>query len=112
MTKKKTFNEMFGEKVKTLRDIHGMTQIDLAFKIGYESTGMISQIENGLKGMSDDIKFNLAKLFKVPMAILLNDKEYSKDDLKMLVKMMEILELSAEERPEHFKSIKILLDNL
>jgi len=111
MAKQKQFKKMLGEKIKTLRDIHGMTQMDLAHKLGYESSGMVSQIENGTKGMDQEKIFKLSQIFNVSMIDLLSNKRYSRDDFKMIIKLQEWLDLPSDKRPKHFESVRLLLEN-
>ena len=44
----------FGERVKARREEIGMTQLDLALQIGYQSKQAVSKIENGSRGMDVD----------------------------------------------------------
>jgi len=103
------FNRKIGQRIKDLRGIHSMTQMDLAYRLGYESTGMISQIENGLKGMSLSKLRKCAEIFNVPMSKLLDDKEYSKEDMETLKKFIEVLDSPPGNRHRHYEAIKLLL---
>lgn len=44
-------NTEFGKLVKELREAHGMTQEELAYKIGYKSKSSINKIEIGKQDM-------------------------------------------------------------
>jgi transcriptional regulator with XRE-family HTH domain len=105
------FNETFGKKLRKLRDIHGMTQMDLAFKLGYESTGMISQVENGLKRMSLNRIRECSEIFGVPISELLGGKEYSMEEMALLNKMIAILSSPEGNRHKHYDAIKLLLES-
>ena len=111
MAKRSEFNKFLGEKIRTLRDIHGMKQMDLAFKLGYESTGMVSQIENGLKCPSLERIRKCADIFGVPIGSLLGDKEYSREDLELLKKVVEIIDSPPGKRHKHYEAVKLLLES-
>lgn len=42
---------IFGKKIKQLRRIRGTTQVELAKELGFTSTGTISQVKNGIRGL-------------------------------------------------------------
>lgn len=52
----------FGEQIRMYREKAGMSQADLAKKLGYKSRATIHKIENGINGISVE-KFT--KLIKV-----------------------------------------------
>lgn len=100
---------VFGNKIKNLREIHGMTQMDLARLLGYDSSGTISLIENGIKGMSKKRVVELAQALKIPVDALLSEQDYSVDDLMVLSSVMQMIGLPKEKRPGHFEAIKTLI---
>lgn len=106
-----TIRKVIGSKIRKLRELNNMTQMDLAFRLDYESTGMISQIENGLKGMGLSRLKKCADIFKVPLSSLLGDKEYPKEEMEMLHKLIEILGSPPEKRHPHYDAIRLLLKN-
>jgi len=104
---KKTAKEIMGGKLRDLRKIHGMTQIELMDALGYTSTGMISQIETGQRGMDHERLYKAAKIFKVDLSVLLNEKEMSFKDLQLLIRFKEMLE--NEQDSEAFERIKKIM---
>ena len=107
--KQKTIRERFGEKILKLRNIYGMSQMDLAHQLGYSSTGMISQIESGKRGMGIEKIDQVAKLFKIQPNFLFSEVEMKTDDLKLCIAFEAQLKLPPEKRHVHFEAIKSLL---
>jgi len=101
------FNEFVGSKIKELRKSYGMTQMDLAYKLGYESSGMISQVENGLRGMSLSRIRKCADLFNVQLGVLLRDKEHSFRDQNYILRFEEVL----SNKHKYSKAILALLED-
>lgn len=54
-----------GEKIRQQREAKGMTQLELAQKIGYTTTGAISLIESGKRDISIDKVREIAKALDV-----------------------------------------------
>ena len=52
MKDKKTINDNVGKRIRELRQARGMTQLDLAQKIGLTSKAAISKIEHGERQVS------------------------------------------------------------
>jgi transcriptional regulator with XRE-family HTH domain len=55
---------LFGEKIKCLRELHGLLQRDLAQKMGIDAP-MLSKIENGERKAKKDQVAILSKTFKI-----------------------------------------------
>lgn len=66
--------QRFGEKLRTLRLRHGMTQRDLAAALGFASPAFIGFLENGRKKPSAELVLRLAQLFNVTMDQLMRDE--------------------------------------
>jgi transcriptional regulator with XRE-family HTH domain len=69
----------FGKRIRRLREKHNVTQMDLANAIGFTSTGTVSQIENGNRGVSFKNAKKIADFFGVSQAELLAEKEMSRE---------------------------------
>ena len=54
-----------GEKIRQQREAKGMTQLELAQKIGYTTTGAVSLIESGKRDISIDKVREIAKALDV-----------------------------------------------
>lgn len=63
---KKFQSHNVGLKIKTLRRLAGLTQTELAKKLGYSSSGTISLIESEKRGMTLDKLFLASKILNVP----------------------------------------------
>lgn len=95
--------------MRDLRLARNMRQVDVAEALGYKSTGSLSLIENGERGMDNDKILAAARLFRVPATVLLNDKEYSAEDLALLIRFTDLLDTPPEQRPSYFDGVKKLL---
>lgn len=73
----------FGNNLKTLRLREGMTQANLAQKLGITKS-VISAYETGLRLPSYDILIHIAKLFKVSTDYLLGIENKQEIDLSGL----------------------------
>ena len=63
----------FGEKLRALRQHHGMTIQQLTYAIGYTGHGYISDLETGKKPPTVDVLLRIAQLFHVSIDQLLLD---------------------------------------
>ncbi|MFH1981374.1 MAG: helix-turn-helix transcriptional regulator [Pseudomonadota bacterium] len=100
---------LLGKKIKQLRNITNTTQVDLMKAVGYTSTGMVSQIESGERGMTLEKITLAAKFFGVPESFLMNTQEYSDDDLALLRKFTQIVEAPADKKPPYYEAIRTLI---
>lgn len=87
----KDLRTIIGKRIRTLRLRMGMSQEELGALLGYRSSGMISQVENGLKGMDREKINRAAKIFGVPVFVMLSDKEHSDADLEMIQNLYTIM---------------------
>lgn len=46
------YNKIVGERLRFFRELHNITQTEIAQKLGYTSTGTWSLIENGIRGLN------------------------------------------------------------
>lgn len=101
-----TFKQIFGKKLRILRELHGdMTQAELGHALGYSSTGTISLIESGQRGMDNNRMAKTAELFGVNIAVLLSKKDMTKEEIELYVHMESAISTNSE----HLSSIKGLL---
>lgn len=89
--KSRKIRELIGKKVRQLREINKVTQMELAYELGYNSTGTISQVEGGTKGMDIERLFKTAQFFNVSLFYLLTPMEISKEQLRIIEKLETIL---------------------
>jgi Zn-dependent peptidase ImmA (M78 family)/DNA-binding XRE family transcriptional regulator len=67
MNEKDSFNHLVGSRVKIARELAGISQSNLAEKLGLSKHQIISNIETGLRAVSADEMFTLTELFGKPM---------------------------------------------
>lgn len=68
-------NAEFGLLVKKLREEQGMTQVELAKKLGYKSKSSINKIELGLQDMPRPKLLKLAEVLHTPVQNFIGDSE-------------------------------------
>lgn len=101
------FKKIVGARIKALRKRAGMTQLELADHLGYNSTGMISHVEKGISGMDKDKLLECAKLFNVHPAILMSDESFTNEDVLFLA---DISKMCAEKKgTKYMDAIKNLV---
>jgi transcriptional regulator with XRE-family HTH domain len=66
--------KLFGEKLRTLRHRHKLTQLALARALGLSSHGHITNVEAGRRTPSVDLAIRVATVFHVPLDFLLQDR--------------------------------------
>ena len=64
----------FGEKLRILRNRHGLTLTQMAERLGYKTHGHLSQIESGKKLPTVGMALKVALLFGVSTDVLLKDE--------------------------------------
>ncbi len=104
------FRQIFGNKIKKLRELHNLSQPDLQKICGYASNGMISLIENGERGMDIEKVTLVAKYFHIPISILMSNNDYDIQDLRLILKLSSILKNpNKRDNAEKIKMIEELL---
>ena len=66
--------QRFGEKVRTLRERHGLTTRQLAHLIGVKSHAHIIALESGRSKPSVDVLLQLMRVFGVSFDVFLDDR--------------------------------------
>lgn len=126
MISEKEQNEFIGKRIKELRLENKMTQTELARKLDYKSTGILSHIEKGEKKPSYEKLRQFAEIFNCDVAYLLGDsnikniQSYKKDTEYVLEKLKDagliiddkLDSKSFEKAVEIIKKIKELDDEL
>lgn len=67
--------KLIGNRIKKERNNIGLTQEELAQKLGLNNKSSISQYENGDAIPSDDIKFEMSKIFNCSIDYLLGKSD-------------------------------------
>ena len=73
--------EIFGERLKKLRNARGLTIIKLGKALGVNNA-TISKWENGLMKPSVDSIFEITKFFGVPAGYLIGTEDFNLETLK------------------------------
>ncbi len=107
----KVVREAMGHKIQVFRKLKRITQVELAKELGYLSTGTLSQIENGVRGVDVEKMPKLAEILGVPLPILLSDIDISEEDAKLLVKLVNLMKDrgSSEKANAYYAAIKKIL---
>ncbi len=63
----------FGEKLRLLRERHGMTIRELAESLGFATHGYVGNLESGRRKPTLELAFKVASLFNVSIDQLAND---------------------------------------
>lgn len=66
--------QRFGQKLRTLRQRHGLSTRELAQAVGHSASGYISELETGKKKPTSEMVIKLARLFNVTTDQLLLDE--------------------------------------
>lgn len=104
MKKQYNTNELIGQRIREAREEMGMSQVDLATALGYESPTAISLIEAGqrklriedleqiAKTLQRDIKFFLGQIENIPnvQVALRADKDLSAKDKETILHFVEL----------------------
>jgi|OpeIllAssembly_1097287.scaffolds.fasta_scaffold102065_2 transcriptional regulator with XRE-family HTH domain len=91
------FRQMLGKKIKTLRTARGITQVELARALGFTSTGAISQVENGLRGLMFESIINAAKVLDVHPVFLMDPDDIESDNCELISAMLRLFEKRRQE---------------
>lgn len=84
------FRQMLGKKIKALRTGKGITQVELARALGFTSTGAISQVENGLRGLTFESIVNAAKALGVHPVFLMISDYIEMADFELIESMLKL----------------------
>lgn len=74
-----------GKRIQTLRKERGMTQAQLAERVGI-SADNLGRIERGLQGVSIDLLIELASFFAVSMDYIALGREMQTDTVKTMIR--------------------------
>jgi transcriptional regulator with XRE-family HTH domain len=74
-----------GRRIKFYRLRRGLTQMELAQKIGYTSTGSISDVESGNKALAIEKLQIAADALQVPVSLLVTPIDYDSTEKKAIL---------------------------
>ena len=84
-------NTEFGKLVKELREAHGMTQEELAYKIGYKSKSSINKIEIGKQDMPRPKLLMLADVLHTSVSRFVGEDDNKQDIRQQLHTLIDTL---------------------
>lgn len=84
------YNKIVGERLRFFRELHNITQTEIAQKLGYTSTGTWSLIENGIRGLNKTKMAEAAKILGTYVEVLTSETEMTKDELIDMNTLMDI----------------------
>lgn len=101
------------ERIKELRIAAGMSQYDLAKKVGYEGRSAISKVEAGQRDISQSMIEKYAKALNVTPAYLLYGEEEndSPEDDRLAAFVDLFSQLTVEQQEFIISSMKGILNN-
>lgn len=103
----KQFNVLIGRKMKMLRIAADLKQLDVAFELNYESSGMISLIERGVCGMAIDKIVEAANFFEIDVNFLMSKKTMTDDEMEFTMNFYKFLNKGPNSK--HYDTVKFLL---
>lgn len=66
--------QSFGEKLRALRNQHGMSQRDLQTRLGFSSSAYIHFLETGQRKPNIELVLKVSRLFGVSTDVLIKDE--------------------------------------
>ena len=90
----KEYRRILGGKIKALRELAGISQLELATRLDYNSDKFISDVETGRKGMKMEKIQELAKIFNVSPHFLFDDTQFTKEEIQLYQKFYATLKKS------------------
>ena len=101
---------VLGAKIKHLRKLAGLTQVELGKLLGYTSTGTLSMIERGEMVMSHEKREIAAPLLKVPASHLHSPHFASYDETKLTRQLY--IAYHSKRHSREFNQLRKLLQKL
>ena len=107
----KRFRKILGQKIKELRQIKGLTQIELAEKLGFTSTGAISQVENGLRGLKVESIMKVADYFNVHPIVLMTPYILKNDEIEIVSDLFKLFK-KCRRKPDQMRHCMVSIRKL
>ena len=85
------WNQRIGARVKTIRELKGMSQSALSKRLGFTSSGTMSLIETGKRGIDLMTLGKIARALDTYPEIITDQRELSREELIALDKLVHIL---------------------
>lgn len=110
MDNKKETRKTIGANIRKLRKDKGLLQPQLSELLGLSSSGHLSLIERGERGLPSDKLIQVAKIFGVHPSVLFSEKPSSMEYAYLMGLLSKIL--LSENKPQSFEALKILIKSI
>jgi len=84
------YNRRVGYRIKLFRELKGLTQMEMATALGYKSTGSLSLIEQGERGLNKTKLSQAATLLDTYPEVLNTESDLTREELIDLDKFLHI----------------------
>jgi transcriptional regulator with XRE-family HTH domain len=81
-----------GRRIRLIRKANDLTQVELAKRLGYTSSGTIAQIEAGSKGMTLDKLLQLGREFGINPALFMVNDSVNDEQFEMVLTFNMLLQ--------------------
>ncbi|MDD2389447.1 MAG: helix-turn-helix transcriptional regulator [Desulfobacterales bacterium] len=102
------FKKLLGRNIKKLRMKAGLSQVELGKKIGFKSSGTVSQIERGAIGLNVENIYRASHILGVHPIALCSPFEISDDQVEIYRNIMTIF--SEPTDPHIIETVKTVLE--
>jgi transcriptional regulator with XRE-family HTH domain len=103
----KKYNERMAFRFKLFRELKGLNQVEAGKLLGYKSSGAISLIESGERGLNKTRLAKAAKVLDTFVEVLTVENDLTKDEL---IHMNNILKILTNKKHAHHKNLMKFLD--
>lgn len=100
------FNRRVGNRIKVFRELKGLTQREVANLLGYTSSGTLSLIETGERGLNKIKIAQAAKILDTFPEVLTAEANLSKQELIDMNKFLTIR--TNPKHPQHKALLKLI----
>lgn len=97
---------MIGNRIRKRREALGMSQVELAKKLGYKSRSSITKIENDYRNLPQDKIYDIAVALETTPAYIMGWEE---DAIQEFLESLKGLNLSEDERNDILAYAKFLV---
>jgi transcriptional regulator with XRE-family HTH domain len=110
----KTFTKTIGQKVKALRRINKLTQIELASKMGL-TFQQVQKYEKGISSLNPDRLKQIASIFDVKVGYFFDESDKDNQELQIISenrKLVEVMKINDGENMVYLKELAIHLSKI
>jgi transcriptional regulator with XRE-family HTH domain len=108
--------KIIGRNIRILREYKNLSRVQLGKALGYSSTGTISLIEAGERGLQLASLMQVSDYFGVHPAVLISKiPSENFDDFELVSRVLQVIELKSKQSEvatDVFLGIKVVLDTM